>query len=74
MIYGQDKDCSTSSYITFTFDFKTMVKVNAHTLSKGSLWDKYETVQANREYMAHNNKLINEEHQTERQTGRNHSV
>lgn len=51
MIYGQDKDCSTSSYITF--DFKTMVKVNAHTLSKGSLWDKYETVQANREYMAH---------------------
>lgn len=55
MIYGQDKDCSTSSYITFTFDLsiKTMVKVNAHTLSKGSLWDKYETVQANREYMAH---------------------
>lgn len=53
MIYGQDKDCSTSSYITFTFDLKTMIKVNAHTLSKGSLWDKYETVQANREYMAH---------------------
>lgn len=53
MIYGQDKDCSTSSYITFTFDLKTMVKVNAHTLSKGSPWDKYETVQANKEYMAH---------------------
>lgn len=49
MIYGQDKDCSKSSYITFTFDLKTMVKVNA----KGSLWDKYETVQVNREYMAH---------------------